>query len=187
MVQITPLLYALSVASQVAPRDTSPNGLVVRQTFDPSSLPAACQAPCEVINTMTNCGSSITCICATAVGTELQQCMSCLASAEPSAASEAQSALDSWNEACGGTFSLSGGSTSGGSTTTGGASGGSSGGTGATTTSASTPTTSSTTTGGSSSTNPLGSGTNTGGAMGLKAAGVTVGIAAAFFGALMVL
>ncbi|KIJ19612.1 hypothetical protein PAXINDRAFT_96892 [Paxillus involutus ATCC 200175] len=189
MVQITPLLYALSAAySQVTPRDVSPNSLVVRQTFDPSSLPTACQSPCEVINTMTNCGSSISCICATTVGSELQQCMSCLVSADPSVQSSALSALDSWNQACGGTLSLTGGSSSGGSTTSGGSSGGSTGGstggTGVTTSSASTPTTSSSsTTGGSTSTNPL----TKGGAMGLKAAGVTVGIAAAFVGALMVL
>ncbi|KAF9221192.1 hypothetical protein BS17DRAFT_284180 [Gyrodon lividus] len=106
MVQITPLLHALSAAAQIAPRDAPPTALVARQTFDPSSLPPACQSPCGVINTMTNCGSSISCLCASSVGSELQQCMSCLVSSEPTVQSDAQSAIDSWNQACGGSLTV---------------------------------------------------------------------------------
>ena len=29
------------------------NGLVARQTIDPSNLPSACQSSCQVVNTMT--------------------------------------------------------------------------------------------------------------------------------------
>ncbi|KAF9244481.1 hypothetical protein BU15DRAFT_71466 [Melanogaster broomeanus] len=195
MVQIAPLLnFALSTAAQIRAGNTSPNGLVVRQAFDPSSLPTACQDPCNVINTMTDCGSSTSCICASTVGSELQQCMSCLVSADPDVQSSAQGAIDSWNELCGGSLTISGGSSSGSTPSAAPASAtavsvaattpaGNTVAAGATTTK-STATTSAGSSSGSSS-NPLGAGS--GGALGLKAAGVVVGIVAAFVGGLMVL
>ncbi|KAJ8594200.1 hypothetical protein M405DRAFT_858323 [Rhizopogon salebrosus TDB-379] len=172
MVQITPLLNALAAVAHVYPvaRDASPNSLAVRQV-DTSDLPAQCQTSCQVINTMTNCGSSLSCICATSIGSQLQSCMSCLTEAEPSVQSDAQSSISSWNEACNGDLTLSGGSAS---SSTGLSSGSSttSLGISATATSGSTTATSS-----SSSSNPLGG--KTGGALGMKAVTGAFGVAVA--------
>ncbi|KAG1880895.1 hypothetical protein F4604DRAFT_1748643 [Suillus subluteus] len=113
MVQITPLLQVLATVAQAPPfvRDVSPNALAVRQV-DTSDLPSQCQSTCQVINTMTNCGSSLSCICASSLGTQLQTCMDCVVAAEPSASTDADSAIESWNEACGGSLTLTSGSTS---------------------------------------------------------------------------
>jgi hypothetical protein len=57
-----------------------------------------------------NCESSadsLTCMCASSIGSQLQSCMICVTKAEPSVQSEAQSSLDSWNEACSGNLSVS--------------------------------------------------------------------------------
>ena len=53
-----------------------------------------------------NC-ASLSCTCETGNGSELQQCMTCLVDAEPTVQSTAQSALDSWNEACNGDLTVS--------------------------------------------------------------------------------
>ncbi|KAG1824811.1 uncharacterized protein BJ212DRAFT_1322545 [Suillus subaureus] len=66
---------------------------------------------------MTNCGTSLSCICASSIGTELQSCMNCIVAAEPSDSTEANSAIESWNEACGGSLTLTSGSTSTSTTT----------------------------------------------------------------------
>lgn len=115
MVQITPLLQLLVAVAQAPPasvaRDVSPNALAVRQV-NTSDLPSQCQTKCQVVNTISDCGTSLSCICASSIGTQLQSCMSCLVAAEPSASTDANSAIDSWNEACGGSLTLTGGSTS---------------------------------------------------------------------------
>ena len=54
-----------------------------------------------------DCSSSLTCICTSTIGSELQSCMSCLTEADPSVETDAQSSLDSWNQACGGSLSVS--------------------------------------------------------------------------------
>ncbi|KAN0078068.1 hypothetical protein V8E55_010125 [Tylopilus felleus] len=169
MVQIAPLLQAMSVTSRFTPTDSTSNGLAVRQSFNPGDLPPACQSSCQVINTMENCDSStqaLSCICASSIGSQLQQCMNCLVSNVPSVQSEAQSALDSWNQECGGKLSLTGGST-------GGSSGGSSSGTVPAPTGGSSS---------SSSGSPFG---KSGGAVGLAACSLAACIVAAFAGALM--
>ncbi|KIK32080.1 hypothetical protein CY34DRAFT_19311 [Suillus luteus UH-Slu-Lm8-n1] len=163
MVQITPLLQLLAAVAQAPPasvvRDVSPNALAVRQV-NTSDLPSQCQNTCQVVNTITNCGSSLSCVCASTIGTQLQSCMSCLVSAEPSASTDANSAMNSWDEACGGSLTLTSGSTS----------------TSTTATSSSTATSSTTTSGGS------GPGiAKTGNAVGMKTAigalGLVVSIA----------
>ncbi|KAG1758216.1 hypothetical protein EDD22DRAFT_214551 [Suillus occidentalis] len=109
MVQITPLLQLLVAVAQAPPasvaRDVSPNALAVRQV-NTSDLPSQCQTSCQVVNTISDCGSSLSCICASTIGTQLQSCMSCLVSAEPSASTDANSAISSWNEACGGSLTV---------------------------------------------------------------------------------
>lgn len=121
MVQITPLLQLLVAVAQAPPasvaRDVPPNALAVRQV-NTSDLPSQCQTTCQVVNTISDCGSSLSCVCASTIGTELQSCMSCLVSVEPSASTDANSAISSWNEACGGSLTLTGGSTSTSSTAT---------------------------------------------------------------------
>ncbi|KIJ19601.1 hypothetical protein PAXINDRAFT_96882 [Paxillus involutus ATCC 200175] len=186
MVQILPLLQALSAVVQVTPNDQSHNDLVVRQ-ISTTDLPPACQAPCNVINTITVCGDSISCICASSIGPVLQQCLNCLVAAAPSVYGEAQTSINDWNEACGGHLTvrrsslsfvvkstnislalerqLSGGSSSSGTTST------------------STPSTSTPSSGGSAP----GTAPKLGSATDLKTAGVFVGIVTAFVGGLMVL
>ncbi|KAG0694621.1 hypothetical protein DFH29DRAFT_959312 [Suillus ampliporus] len=111
MVQITPLLQALAVVAQASPaaHDVSPNALAVRQ-ISTSGLPSQCQSSCQVVNTITNCGTSVSCVCASSVGPDLQSCMNCLVAADPAVQTDAQSVIDSWNEGCGGSLSLNGGS-----------------------------------------------------------------------------
>ncbi|KAF9221200.1 hypothetical protein BS17DRAFT_285250 [Gyrodon lividus] len=106
MVQIVPLLHALSAVAQVTPQDVSPDCFVVRQIYNPSSLPPACQSPCDVTNTIYDCDLDLFCICGYSVGSELQQCMRCLVSADPTVQGAAQTDLDEWNEACGGSLSV---------------------------------------------------------------------------------
>lgn len=50
---------------------------------------------------------SLSCMCTGTIGSELQQCMSCIVSADSAVQSEAQSSIDSWNEACNGNLSVS--------------------------------------------------------------------------------
>ncbi|KIL00170.1 hypothetical protein PAXRUDRAFT_821964 [Paxillus rubicundulus Ve08.2h10] len=166
MVQILPLLQALSAAVQVTPSDQSHNDLVVRQ-ISTSGLPAACQTPCNVINTITNCGDNISCICTSSVGSELQQCLNCLVAADPSVDGQAQAVINTWNEACGGSLTLSGGSSSSG-----------------------TPSTSSPSSGGltsGSGGSAPGTAPKLGSATGLKTADIFVGIVTAFVGGFVVL
>ncbi|KAG2037089.1 hypothetical protein BDR03DRAFT_1011010 [Suillus americanus] len=117
MVQITPLLQVLAAVAHAPPfvRDVSPNTLAVRQV-DTSDLPSQCQSTCQVVNTMTtspqNCGTSLSCICVSSLGTQLQTCMDCVVAAEPDTSTDANSAIESWNEACGGSLTLTSGSTS---------------------------------------------------------------------------
>ncbi|KAH7915763.1 hypothetical protein BJ138DRAFT_1176223 [Hygrophoropsis aurantiaca] len=197
MVQIAPFLQALSVVSQVAP-NASPagsNGLAARQSsgFDPSSLPPQCQSPCQVINTMQSCSSSLSCLCASSIGTNLAACMNCMAAATLSVASQAQSALDSWNEACSGSLSVSAGGssptgTTGGSTTGGSTGGSTTGNTGGSSTGGSSSggtTSGGTTSGGTSPDNPLGT---KGGAMSMKASvGLAIGFISAVLGSLLMM
>ncbi|KAI5986715.1 hypothetical protein EDC04DRAFT_2824220 [Pisolithus marmoratus] len=122
MVGALPLLHALAVVETLrhANGDVS-NALVPRQSsFDPSDLPSQCQSPCQVISTMSSssCDTSLTCLCASSIASELQTCMTCLAQAEPSVETSAQSALSSYNEACGTSLSLGTSSGSGGSSAT---------------------------------------------------------------------
>ncbi|KAN0078062.1 hypothetical protein V8E55_010119 [Tylopilus felleus] len=105
MVQIAPLLQAMSVTS-LTPTDSTSNGLAVRQSVDFGDPPVACQSSCQVVNTMGNCDENTTCICASSLGSQLQQCMNCFVSNLPSVQSEAQSVLDSWNQDCGGELSV---------------------------------------------------------------------------------
>ncbi|KAG1743866.1 hypothetical protein EDB19DRAFT_1697536 [Suillus lakei] len=100
--------------SRLAPpvaRNIYPNALAVRQ-LDTSDLPSQCQSTCQVMNTITNCGSSLSCICVSSLGTQLQTCMNCLIAAEPSVSTDANSAMDAWDEACGASLTLNSGSTS---------------------------------------------------------------------------
>ncbi|KAG1796450.1 uncharacterized protein HD556DRAFT_1441749 [Suillus plorans] len=93
MVQITPLLWQVLVTVAQAPpvaRNVQANALAVRQ----------------------DCDNSLSCICVSTIGTQLQTCMDCLVTAEPSASTDADSAIDSWNEACGGSLTLPSGQTS---------------------------------------------------------------------------
>ncbi|KAG2346230.1 hypothetical protein BDR05DRAFT_71032 [Suillus weaverae] len=103
-------MSALRLAPPVV-RNVSPNALAVRQV-NTSDLPSQCQNTCQVVNTMTNCGTSLSCICVSSLGTQLQTCMDCLVAAEPSVSTSANSAIDSWNQACGGSLTLTSGSTS---------------------------------------------------------------------------
>lgn len=113
MVQIAPLLQVLAAAAQVPPvaRSVSPNALAARQVST-SQLPSQCQSTCQVVNTINNCNSDLSCICGSSIGTQLETCLNCVVLAEPDANSEAQSVIESWNEACNGTLTLSSGSTS---------------------------------------------------------------------------
>ncbi|KAG2131143.1 hypothetical protein BD769DRAFT_1386829 [Suillus cothurnatus] len=117
MVQIAPLLQVLAAAAQVPPvaRSVSPNALAARQVST-SQLPSQCQSTCQVVNTINtsskNCSSDLSCICGSSIGTQLETCLNCVVLAEPDANSEAQSVIESWNEACNGTLTLSSGSTS---------------------------------------------------------------------------
>ncbi|KAG2144424.1 uncharacterized protein EDB93DRAFT_1153461 [Suillus bovinus] len=108
MVQITSLLWQVLVTVAQAPpvaRNGSPNALAVRQV-NTSDLPSQCQSTCQVINTISDCANSLSCICVSSIGTQLQSCMDCLVVAEPSASIDANSAIDSWNEACGGSLTV---------------------------------------------------------------------------------
>lgn len=121
-----------------------------------------------------SCDTSLSCLCASSISSELQTCMSCLVEAEPTVESSAQSALSSYNDACGTSLSLS-------------SSGGSSSGSGSSSVStATTAAAASASTGSSSSSSPF---TKSGGALGLKATAgsFVVGITAAVLGAFMVL
>ncbi|OAX38227.1 hypothetical protein K503DRAFT_866294 [Rhizopogon vinicolor AM-OR11-026] len=180
MVLIAPLFNALAAVAHVSPvaRDASPNALAARQV-DTGSLPAQCQTSCQVVNTMTNCDSSLSCICTSSIGSQLQSCMSCLTETEPSVQSDAQSSLDSWNEACGGTLSLSGGSTSPTSTSSGSGL--------ATLASSSTTTTSSTTTASSSSSSSNPFSGSTGGAVGMRTITGAFGLAVAIACGILIL
>ncbi|KAG1869293.1 hypothetical protein C8R48DRAFT_771444 [Suillus tomentosus] len=114
MVQITPLLWQVLVTAAQAPpvaRNVHPNALVVRQV-NTSDLPSQCQSTCQVINTISDCDNSLSCICVSSIGTQLQTCMDCLVTAEPSASTDAESAIEGWNEACGGSLTLASGQTS---------------------------------------------------------------------------
>ncbi|KAG1897849.1 uncharacterized protein F5891DRAFT_1046419 [Suillus fuscotomentosus] len=114
MVQIAPLLLQVLVAVAQAPpvaRNVYSNALAVRQV-NTSDLPSQCQSTCQVINTISDCDNSLSCICGSSIGTQLQTCMDCLVTAEPSASTDADSAIDGWNEACGGSLTLASGQTS---------------------------------------------------------------------------
>ncbi|EGN97562.1 hypothetical protein SERLA73DRAFT_184315 [Serpula lacrymans var. lacrymans S7.3] len=110
MVGVLPIIAAVTAVSVQTSKITNnlPAHAVARQTtgFDPSALPQACQSPCQVINTMTGCADT-TCLCTTSVGSNLESCMDCLVSSVPSVQPDAQSALDSFNEACAGTTGFS--------------------------------------------------------------------------------
>ncbi|KAI6039409.1 hypothetical protein EDC04DRAFT_2685925 [Pisolithus marmoratus] len=167
MVGTLPFLHALAVVGTLshANREVS-NALASRQSsFDPSDLPSQCQSPCQVISTMSSssCDTSLTCLCASSIASELQTCMTCLVEAEPTVESSAQSALSSYNQACGTSLSLSTSSGSGSSSAT-------------------------TTAAGSSSTGSSSTFGKTGSALGLKVTtgGFVVGVAAALLGAFMV-
>lgn len=54
-----------------------------------------------------NCGASLSCMCTNTIGSQLEQCMNCLVSAEPTVESEAEAAISGWNEACNGNLSVS--------------------------------------------------------------------------------
>ncbi|KAG2071195.1 hypothetical protein BDR04DRAFT_515686 [Suillus decipiens] len=107
MVQIAPLFHFLATVAQAPPvaRNVSPNTLAVRQV-NTSDLPSQCQTTCQVINTMTDCGTSLSCICVSSIGTQLQSCLDCLVAAEPSALSDADTAINNWDQACGGDFTV---------------------------------------------------------------------------------
>ncbi|KAG0694623.1 hypothetical protein DFH29DRAFT_959327 [Suillus ampliporus] len=179
MVQITPLLQALAIASQAYPaaRDVSPRALAVRQV-DTSDLPSQCQSSCQVINTITDCGSTLSCICVSSVGTDLQSCMNCLVAAEPSVETDAQSAIDNWNVACGGSLTLTDGS----STIT--ASGSASTQSSSASTKSSSTSTKTTSTSSTSSSNPL---VGNGGVVGINAATGAIGLAIAIACGILVL
>ncbi|KAG1734911.1 uncharacterized protein EDB91DRAFT_576255 [Suillus paluster] len=179
MVQITPLLQVLVAAAQAAPlaRDVSPNALAIRQDST-SELPSQCQSICQVVDTITTCSTTVSCICASAIGPELQSCLVCVVAAEPSTQTEAQSALDSWNEACGGSLTLTSGNStvtaSGSSTVTTG---------GSSTTSASSTTSTKTTSTSSSGSSPLVGG----GVVGMKAATGAFSLAVAIVCGILIL
>ncbi|KAG2355824.1 hypothetical protein BDR07DRAFT_1492698 [Suillus spraguei] len=99
MVQIAPLLHFLATVAQAPPvaRNVSPNTLAVRQVTT-SDLPSQCQTTCQVINTMNDCGTSLSCICVSSIGTQLQSCLDCIVAAEPSSLSDADTAINSWNK-----------------------------------------------------------------------------------------
>ncbi|KAG8215690.1 hypothetical protein J3R82DRAFT_7564 [Butyriboletus roseoflavus] len=195
MVQINPLLYAIPVLSRFTPLDSASSGLVVRQSFDPSSLPSACQFPCQVVGSAgSSCNDDLSCMCTSTLGNELQQCLSCLANADPIYQNEAQGDISSWNEICNGSLTLSGGSSSG--DTTGWTTGTAVGTTGGTTGVMTVDTTSGTTGGTTSGTTPAtatgtsssgGSGANplaASGGVGLKTSGsMVVCMVAALVGA----
>ncbi|KAL4072117.1 hypothetical protein J3A83DRAFT_2976199 [Scleroderma citrinum] len=75
------------------------NALAARQSsYDPSGLPAVCQSACGVITDMTmSCSADLACLCSHSI----QTCMTCIARYEPSSTTDAQSALESYNQACG--------------------------------------------------------------------------------------
>ncbi|KAN0078065.1 hypothetical protein V8E55_010122 [Tylopilus felleus] len=202
MVQIAPLLQAMSVASRFIPTDSNSNDLAVRQSFDPIDPPVACQSSCQVVNTLDNCNESTTCICASSLGSQLQQCMNCFVSNVPSVQIEAQNVLDDWNQECGGELFLTSGSASGsgsgsssgtvltsagGSSSSSGSSGSSSSGTVPAPTGGSSSSSGSST-GSSSGTVPAPTGSSSsssGGAVGLAACSLAACIVAAFVGALV--
>jgi len=108
MVGVAPFIAAVAAISAQTSQinnNNSPAHAVARQTtgFDPSNLPPACQSPCLVINTMTNCATSLSCLCTSTIGNNLQTCMDCLVTVVPSVQVDAQSALDAFNEGCAGT------------------------------------------------------------------------------------
>ncbi|KAL4062437.1 hypothetical protein V8B97DRAFT_1891925, partial [Scleroderma yunnanense] len=189
MVGILPLVSTLAVIGQLhnARSDVS-NALGARQTgFDPSQLPSQCQSPCGVISEMSSstCETDLSCICSSSISSGLETCMTCLVKAEPSVETSASQALQSYNEACGTSLAL--GSSSGGSSG-GSSSGGSSSGSSAT--GSSSPAATSASSGSSGSTGSTsGLGSKLGAAVGLKMSigGLATGIAAALFGAFMVL
>ncbi|KAG2119299.1 hypothetical protein DEU56DRAFT_918662 [Suillus clintonianus] len=156
MVQTTPFLQALAVVAQAPPivPYISSNTLAVRQV-NTTDLPSQCQTTCQVINTISDCGSTLSCICVSSIGTQLQTCMNCLVAADPTVSIDANSAIESWNEACGGSLSLTSGSTSSSTATA----------------------SSSTSTASSSSSNPFIN--KTGGAVNMKAATVAFGLVVA--------
>jgi hypothetical protein len=103
-------------------RSVSPNALAARQVST-SQLPSQCQSTCQVVNTINvstpetqasdiaqtsskNCNSDLSCICGSSIGTQLETCLNCVVLAEPDANSEAQSVIESWNEACNGTLTV---------------------------------------------------------------------------------
>ncbi|EIW78095.1 hypothetical protein CONPUDRAFT_75818 [Coniophora puteana RWD-64-598 SS2] len=161
MVQFTPLIVALGAAAygalSLASAAYPVNEHFARQ-LSTGDLPSQCQSPCGVINSITTC-------------------LNCLASADPTVAEEASSAIDTFNQGCAGQGAGSLTAPAGGSSPTstapssGSSSGSSSGG-------SSSSGDSSGSSGSGSSSNPLGG--KTGGASGLVAtSGLAVVVAVA--------
>ncbi|KAF8435491.1 hypothetical protein L210DRAFT_3694919 [Boletus edulis BED1] len=124
MVQIAPLLSAISVFSRSTsanPADPNSNALVARQGIN---TPSACQSPCQVLATMANCGGDLSCVCAASVGNQLVQCLDCVVNVDSALQSTAQASISGWNEGCNGTLTLSSGSSSSSSSSSGSQSGG---------------------------------------------------------------
>ncbi|KAH7921309.1 hypothetical protein BV22DRAFT_1132365 [Leucogyrophana mollusca] len=170
MVQITPLLLALVAAAQAVPNAATvgTNALAGRQSGgignDPSFWPSQCRSICQVIITMQNCDGDLSCLCTSSMGSQLNSCLNCFSSADPSVKDTAQSILEDYQDECSSGSSGSSGGSSGSSGGSSGSSGGSSGSSGG-----------SSQNGGSGGGNPFG---GKGGATGLKAAfGMAVGLA----------
>ncbi|KAG6372486.1 hypothetical protein JVT61DRAFT_7589 [Boletus reticuloceps] len=112
MVQIAPLLSAISVFSRSNPTDPNSNALVARQGINTGNAPSACQTPCKVLTTMANCGGDLSCVCDASVGNQLVQCMDCVVNVDSAVQSTAQASISGWNEGCNGTLTLSSSSSS---------------------------------------------------------------------------